>query len=287
MSRTARSCAAALLLGAAAPAQLPADLQELAQQVETAHRTADAKAVTGFAADLRVQELARLATEHRGELELSVRFLEWTQPETGKPWPLIRYKQTDSARSVEQGRDRVDYWSCSDGKLQDMRSREMATDLEHCRRNLKLARQMLQFLDPTGLLRSLGTPSAVTDEDLVQGRNPKIACRVVAGTLPAFPLQRQGGDDGKVAVKVYVAKADHRLVGLAVTPLGDEDAPRTADGEFLLFAEHRLLAGRLVPMRVRHFAVDPKGERVLQLGVDLTRLDLEQEPVPADFDRPK
>ncbi len=287
LSITVRRALFASLLASATLAQLPADLAELAQQVETTHRTADAKPVTAFQADLRIQQSARAAEVARGEIELSVSFLEWQKPDSDRPFPLIRYRQTDSARAVEQGRDRVDYWSFADGKPQDMRSREMATDLDHCRRNLKLARQMVQFLDPATVLRSLTEAAPVADETLQQGRVIKISCRVAAGRLAAFPLRQQGGDDAAVAARIFVAADDHRLVALEVRPLDADGKPRRDAGEFLLFAEHRLLAGRLVPMRITHFAIDEQGVRQEQMHVDIVRLDLGADLTAASFDRPK
>lgn len=276
-----------LIAAAAANAQRPADLEQLAKQVEAAHRTADAKPIESFRADLRLKELARDAAEHRGELELSVSFLEWVKPDTGRPYPLIRYRQRDSARSVEQGRDRVDYWSFADGKQQDMRSRELATDLEHCRRNLKLARQMLQFVDPANVLRKLTEPSAIGEEDFVQGRAEPIPCFTVSGKLAAFPVRRHDGDDVAVATKIYVAKDDHRLVGLQATPLDADGEPLANEGEFLLFSEPRQVAGRLVPMRIDHFAIDAEGKRRAQMRVEIAQLELDKKLAPEDFDRPK
>lgn len=262
-------------------------LAELTAKVAAAHRTAEATPVHGFRADLRLEELARTAEEHRGQIELSVRFLDWQHPDTERPYPLIRYRQTDSARSVEQGRDREDYWAVVDGKPQDMRSREMATDLEHARRNLKLARQLLRFLEPNAVLTELKGPSAVTAGELVQGRANRTPCWIVEGLLPSFPLRQQSGEDAPVRAKLYVARADHRIVGLEVQATSEKTEEGPSAREFVSFAEHRTMQGRVVPTRLVHFAVDEKGKRNAQLGIDLVTLDLAAELTAADFDRPK
>lgn len=281
------ACVSALLGAPLLLAQDAPTLAELTAKVAAAHRTAEAEPVHGFHADLRLEELARTAEEHRGQIELSVRFLEWQHPDTERPYPLIRYRQTDSARSVEQGRDREDYWAVVDGKPQDMRSREMATDLDHARRNLKLARQLLRFLEPNAVLGDLEDPSPVTAGELVQGRANRTPCWIVEGLLPSFPLRQQSGDDTPVRAKLFVARADDRIVGLEVQATSEKQGEPAPLREFVSFAEHRTVQGRVVPMRMVHFTVDEKGKRNAQLGIDLVTLDLGAKLTAEDFDRPK
>lgn len=279
---------------AEARAQETPTLEQLAATVAAAHRVDAATPVTAFRADLRIEELAKSAEEHRGQIELSVSFLDWKHPDTGRAYPLIRYKQTDSARSVEQGRDREDYWAVADGKQLDMRSREMATDLEHARRNIQLARQMLQFLDADAVLRALKEPSSVVAEDLVQGRATKTPCWTVKGKLPSFPLRQRDGESKEVEAKVFVARENGRLLGLEVRPTAKKPDPApeaepapVADGEFVLLSEHATIEGRIVPKRIVHFALGQDGKRHVQMGIDLTTIDLGAKLQAADFDRPK
>jgi hypothetical protein len=297
-----RACGAhaALLASLLAPlaAQEAPTLLALADAVAKAHRTEDAAPVSAFGADLRIEELARSAEEHRGQIELSVSFLDWKHPDTGRSYPLIRYKQTDSARSIEQGRDREDYWAYADGKPLDMRSREMATDLDHARRNIKLARQMLQFLDADSVLRALKEPSAVSAEDLAQGRAVKTPCWVVRGKLASFPLRQQEGESAEVDAKIFVSREEQRLVGIEVRPATKQDsaakdgddgkqATPAQEGEFVLLTEHKTIDGRVVPTRIIHFAIGEDGKRRVQLGIDLTTLKLGSKLEAKDFDRPK
>ena len=302
MTRARNEIAAFLSFAACAcafaRAQEAPTLDQLAASVAAAHRVDSATPVTAFRADLRIEELARSAEEHRGQVELSVSFLDWKHPDTGRSYPLIRYKQTDSARSIEQGRDREDYWAYADGKLLDMRSREMATDLDHARRNIKLARQMLQFLDADSVLRALKEPSAVSAEDLVQGRAVKLPCWVVSGKLASFPLRQQEGESAEVEAKLFIARDEQRLVGIEVRPATKQDASATdggngkqsapsQEGEFVRLTEHKTIGGRVVPTRIVHFALDQDGKRRVQLGIDLTTLDLGSKLEAKDFDRPK
>ncbi len=282
-------------------AQDAPSLQRLTELVTSAHRSESAEKLTGFRANLRIEELAKSAEEHRGQIELEVAFLDWKHPDTGRAYPLIRYQQTDSARSIEQGRDREDYWAFADGKQLDMRSREMATDLEHARRNIQIARQLLQFVDADALLRALIEPSPVVAEDLIQGRANKEPCWTVSGRLAAFPLRVQDGEAKAVEAKAFIARETNLLLGIEVRPdAGAQQEPRdegqqTAEaksdaqtkGEFMLLSEHATIDGRVVPKRVVHFVIDTDGKRRVQMGIDLTTIELGKKLEAAAFDRPK
>lgn len=299
--RGALAATMAVCCAALAPAQDAPTLEQLTQLVAKAHRSEAAEKLASFRADLRIEELARSAEEHRGQVELQVAFLDWKHPDTGRAYPLIRYKQTDSARSIEQGRDREDYWAFADGKQLDMRSREMATDLEHARRNIQLARQMLQFVDADALLRALKAPSEVVAEDLVQGRAAKTPCWTVRGKLASFPLRQQDGEAKEVEAKAFVARDSSLLLGLEVRPVPkDEPKPQDAaqrkeeakaaaspEGEFVLLSQHATIDGRVVPKRIVHFALDQDGKRRVQMGIDLTTIELGGKLEAAAFDRPK
>lgn len=276
--------ASAALLLCPTAAQVPADLERLATRVDAAHRVGSGPAtITSFRAGLAILGLA--SDGERGEAELSVSFLEWTPPDRDRSKPLIRYRVVDSARPIEQGRDREDYWGLSDGRVVDLRGKEYATDLDNCRRNLKLARQILRFLDPGAVLRGLEQPDAVHEETLQLGRSKPVACLVAAGRLPGFPLRQQAGDDAPVRARVFVGKDDGRLLALQVTPLADGDSAPA--GEFLFFADHRPHQGRLVPMQVTHFDIGPGGVRRPQFLVRITTLELAADLRVEDLDRPR
>ena len=302
MTKARGALAASLALCCAdIAAQDAPSLEQLTQLVAKAHRSESAEQLTGFRADLRIEELAKTAEEHRGQVELVVAFLEWKHPDTGRAYPLIRYKQTDSARSIEQGRDREDFWAFADGKQLDMRSREMATDLEHARRNIQIARQMLQFVDADALLRTMKDPTGVVAEELIQGRAAKTPCWTVRGKLASFPLRQQDGEAKEVEAKAFVARDSNLLLGLEVRPLPKEEpkpqdaaqrkddakATDTPEGEFVMLSQHATIDGRVVPRRIVHFAVDQEGKRRVQMGIDLTRIDLGGKLDAAAFDRPK
>lgn len=290
--RSSSALAALLLLGAlpaqSGSADAPAtdaaaqDLEQLVQQVEQAHRTADAPPVPGgFRATLQIQTHG---SEQRVTVELKVLFREWETP-AGRSWPLIRYEQIDAAKSAVHGRDTKGFWALLDGRVRDLQHRDLEADYESCRRNLKLARQMLRFLEPAQVLRRLQEPGPVREEVLRLSRGAAVPCRTVSGRLAGFPLRQQAGEDAPVQAKVFVGPEGH-LLALEVTPLDENGAPEQGAGEFLYFRDYRELSGRWVPGEVLHFAVPAAGERRLQMEVGLITLALDGDIPPAAFDRP-
>lgn len=267
---------------APAAQQLPEDLAALARLVDATHRVGQGPdEIRSFDATLKILGLG----DDRAEAELAVKFLDWLDPQLERRRPLIRYRLLDAARPVEQGLDRIDYWGLADGKVRGLRDKESATDLASVRRNLQLARQLLRFLDPGAVLRSLAEPTRVEERELQLGRSKAIATKTVAGVLPAFPLRLAGGENVPVKARIWVGKDDGRLLALQAEPI--EPPPAGApSGEFVAFDDHRVVAGRLVPWRTTHFDLDAKG-RHAQIQVVITTLELAAERKPEDLDRPR
>lgn len=269
------------------PAANP-ELEALAQRLDKAHLTDPAaKAIRGFDAHLRMGGFAKDAKQ-RGEIEFAVSFLEWIKPSTGRPWPLIRYRQVDSADTIEYGRDQLDYWALLDGRIRNLRSRELERDLESCRSNLRLARQLIRFLEPGTELRSMTDVGPIQQEPLRQGRARAVECTTVTGKLEDFPMLQTGGEQSAVRAKAFI-DPEGRLLGLEVTPLNDQGVAYQGQGEFIMLQDYRTLGGRLVPMKITHFAVPSEGVRKQQRQVQIVTLEVDPGQVELsapDFDRP-
>lgn len=279
-------CASAVSQDAPKPAEpAPQTLEQLAAKVEAAHKIgAVQEAVTAFAATILMQELAR-SQEHRVDAELDVKFREWKQPD-GRPWPLFRYHVLDTATKVEQGRDRIDFWGLVEGKAIDLTGKDYEKDRNDCRRYLKLAQQMVQFLDPATVLRGLKNPSTIALEELKLGRAPsQLACFTVSGDLDSFPLRHAAGDNAAVRIKAYVDRDRGRLVALDVQSR-DADGKLAATGERLQFGEHAAAAGRVVPHLITHYDFVGDEQPRAQLKMTITTLRLGAELRAEDFDRP-
>lgn len=270
---------------APAPAAVPEDLQALARRVEAAHRPEGPVApVTAFEAaiELRVLDTQR---EQRGQVDLQVAYLEWTAPGSKKVQTLIRYEIRDASTPIVRGGDRYGPWQLVQGEPRDLTGADAAEDLEQFEQHRNLARQMVRFLSPGEVLRSLGRPGPVRQAELAVGRGA-VKCETVTGTLPSFPLLRATGEDAPVEVQLWVAAADGRLVAVDVAPLRD-GRPDPARGERILLLELKARDALLVPTHLKHLFRAADGELAPWSEVKVSGLSLRPPLRVEDFDRRK
>lgn len=271
---------------AAAPAPMPQDLAALAGRVDASHHPHGAVApVTSFEGSLEVH-LVAAAAERGGQADLLVKFLRWQRPDSTKMRDLIRYEVKQAGDPILRGRDRNGFWHLFQGEARDLGGAEFANDLAACERDTNLARQLLQFLDPAAVLRSLTKPSPVVEQPLQLGREPAVPCLRVEGDLAAFPLLQQAGADAPVRVAVYVTKDKGELLALEIWPLVD-GVPERTRGELVRLRDLHERDGLLVPRRLEHFFRNEKGELSLQSRAAVTTLSLRPDLTAEDFDRPK
>ncbi len=264
----------------------PQDLAALAERVGKAHRPGGpVDPVHAFRGSLEVHLLAA-AADRGGQADLLVQFLNWRREGSSRVVPLIRYEIQQAGQPIVRGRDRNGYWHLFQGEPRDLSKTDFAADREACMRDTNLARQLLRFLDPEAVLRELAKPSAVREQPLQLGREPKVDCLCVEGDLEAFPLLQQSGEDAPVRIAIYVRAADSRLAAIEVWPLVD-GLPEASRGELVRLAELHERDGLLVPRRLDHFFRNEKGELRLQSKAVLTSLSLRPELRAEDFDRKK
>ncbi|MBL8729107.1 MAG: hypothetical protein JNM25_11790 [Planctomycetes bacterium] len=277
--------ALALSAPQAPPAKLP-DLPALAARVDAAHRpNGPVPAVTAFRCNLTLSLLDRDASQ-AGDVVLDVQFLQWRKPGSDRVRPLIRYKVQEAGSPSERGRDQNGPWHLFQGEAQDLRKAQFADDLAACERHTNLARQLLRFLDPGEVLRSLTHPSAVRAENLAVERSKLVPCLTVEGDLPAFPLLQQGGDDAPVRLKVFVEQATGRLLAIEASPLRD-GVPDPARLEQVLLLDLDQRDGLLVPRKIVHRFRRADGQLHAQTRATLTSLELRPPLSVEDFDRPQ
>ena len=191
------------------PAQVTT-VEALAQRVEAAHRPkGDTKPITALTGNLELHVLDAEA-EQRGQVDLAVRFMEWQQPNRKRTRPLIRYEVGHAGTVVVRGIDRDGPWLMHQGRPHALDSADFVRDLEECQRHTNLARQLLRFLSPGQVLRSLQQPTAVREEALQIGRTSPVPCQTVAGDLPAFPLLQRGGEDAPARLENHLPQRGTR-----------------------------------------------------------------------------
>lgn len=276
----------AVLLPAQAPApQAPStDLLALASRVETAHRpSGPVPQVTALKAAIELHMLDK-KSEQRGQVDLLLDFLEWQRPGGKRVVPLLRYEVRDAGTPVVRGRDRDGPWQLVRGEARDLTSADATQDLAAFERHSNLVKQLLRFLSPGDVLRSLQQPGPIGDETLEVQRGTKVACQTVQGQLPAFPLLQQAGDDAPVELKVWIDKATGRLLAVDAWLLqdGKKDIAR---GERIVLGKLEVRDGLLVPLELLHLFREADGGLSLQSRAVMTKLSLRPELRAEDFDR--
>ncbi len=277
------------LLALASPrAQTPApptgELEALAAKVETAHRPkGPVPRITALRATFTVHLLDPTA-EQRGQVDLAVQFLEWQRTTNSKTTALVRYQMSEASTQVVRGLDRDGPWQIVKGEARDLESADSTQDLEAFRQHANVLKQLVRFLSPGDALRSLQEPGPVRTEDLVIGREDKVACQTIEGRLAEFPMVRKGQADGPVAVKFWIAEPQGVVVAVDVWPLRD-GKPDTRAGERILLQELKDRDGVLVPLRLKHLQSDAEGKLRTSTEAVLVKLELRPELRVEDFDR--
>lgn len=284
---------AAALLGLPTPSpaqqpdpvrELPTDFAALLAKLDACHHPKGSVApITNYRASLELQLVASTA-EQGGLVALEVQFLHWKRPEDGRIRDLLTYRAEASGEPILRGRDRNGYWHLFGGEARDLTSAEFANDLAAAERDCDLARQLLQCLDPAGMLKTMTDVEAVAQEDLQFGREPKVACATVRGRLAAFPLFQQSGDDGAVQLKAFVRQSDHQLTALEVLPLVD-GRPESSRSELVRLRDLTEQDGLLMPRCIEHFFRAADGRLRLQSRATLAGLRLAEALQPEAFDR--
>lgn len=264
------------------PVEAPPDREALAARVDAAHHPNGAvPEVTAFRTQLLLELLDR--DESGGEVELQVQFLAWRQSDDDRVRPLIRYQVDEAGTPIVRGRDRNGPWQLFQGEPQSLRKAQFADDLAACERHTNLARQLLRFLDPAAVLRSLAQPSTVREEELRLQRRP-VRCLTIEGDLAAFPLLQQAGEDAPVRLKVFVDKGTNRVLAIEASPLTD-GVPVAAQLEQVQLHDLHEQDGLLVPRSLVHLFQKPNGQLAPQTRATLTALSLRPELAAPDFDR--
>ena len=265
------------------PNKIPDDLQRLAADVEKAHWPDGPQArVTSLEAAMQLHVKAK--NQEQGQVDITLRYLEWRAPDAKKPRPLLRYEVVDQGTPIVRGNDGSGPWQLVRGEARDMFSADMQQDLAQFEKHTNLVKQLLRFLAPGDVLRSLQKPGGVGEEKLAVTIEKDVDCRTVSGELPAFPLLQQAGEDAPVALKVWVEKSTNQLIAVDIWPLRDGKKDETR-GERVLLGSRRVRGGFLVPLRLEHLYRLPDGSLSLQSQADLTSLELGPALTVEEFDR--
>lgn len=283
-SLSALCCIATTALTAAQesrPTTRPHDpaFEEFVRAVDAAHRRdSGEETFDQFKARLTIQR----QLEQDGEpANIDVRLVAlFMQPD------LLRYEVEEEGRGIERGVDARGAWAkTNEGRgAYPLAGREFASERAEVRRHVRLARQLLRFLDPAASLRTLRDPDPVEDRELRIGRLPSRDCRYVAGTIEDFPMFTSDGDSERVRLGVWT---EHGLVAaVEATPLGEDGEPAGAS-ELVVLDDYADYDGLAAPSHLTVYRVGDAPRRPELLAkIAITDLDLAPELRAESFTRP-
>jgi hypothetical protein len=259
----------------------PQGIEELIAKVRIAHRPAstdgDQQPIDQFHATLRVTPVRRDADNV--EVDLDASFLA---PQ------LLRYKVEDASATLERGQDEEGCWARTDDRVLKLQGKDFATERDEVRKHVRLARQLLGFLDPGSVFETMTIVAPPQTAQLRVARDETIETRVFDGTVDSFPLfaPPEGGDPAPPAkLTVWIDAATHRLAGVLVQPLDDEGKPSTV-GEFFLLKDYTERQGAILPLRLLIYQV-ARGRKFPEAEIEIRAIDLSPGLTPDRMRRPE
>jgi hypothetical protein len=257
----------------ARPAEPPPGLQDLARAVDAAHRgarnaAAEKREIGGYRGSLTLTPLDR--QQDNVEVRLTAAFLAPT---------LLRYEVEEAGKKLGRGNDAQGAWESVGDQVTALRGRENTQTRDLVEQHVRLADQLLRFLDPASSMRRLERPSEVVRTDLTVGRT-KVSANKVSGSLPDFPLYRAGGGGHAVQLELWFDATTNLLAAARATPY-EAAGPSRTPAELVMLSEYRELDGVQVPTRLWIYREDPDASVPTPLvRVEITSLDLD----PPDLD---
>lgn len=261
-----------------APAQAPEppDFATLVERVHRAHwgdRTD--VALDRFAATLRLKHVARDADSI--EARILAKFIA---PR------LLRYEIEEPGATRERGQDADGAWARTASGVYRLEGREFASERDEVRQHVRLARQILRYLDPRTTLRGLDAVSRPEAKDFVLGRL-RMPCWTVAGRVDDFPIHGgvELGDGERIELRIWIERTRDRLAAVEARRL-DRDGRPAPDSELILLHEHVERGAVLLPTHVLVYRV-ANDRPEPYLDVQVSAIDLSPDLDERDVSRPR
>lgn len=261
--------------------QLPAEVVELADTLDRVHRGNSDQEITQFSALLQLDTLA--PDQDAVSITLDAKFGVFTVGSRTRRY--IKYRVQEEGKLVERGRSEDRYWTRIDNEVVSLTAARHEIDIQAIDRDIRLARQLLEYLDPGDVVRRLRDVEPVESRELKLGRAAAVPCKVIRGTVDAFPLYYLGGEAGRAYLELWIEEDSGRLVAAGVTPMTEYGGRDMEHGEFVKLDKPtpEPNTGILLPGSLKIFTVSPDGVRMPQLQVGLRRIDLAPGLEPKDF----
>jgi hypothetical protein len=254
----------------------------LALRVEKAHGGASNK-ISAFRSTIEL-ELTDRTLDKGALVGLDVTFLEFQNPKLKRPTTLLRYEIQKAEQPIVRGQDRLGPWHLDKGKAQDLTAAGKERDLKAFIEHKNLAKQLVRFVKPADVIRSLTNCSEVEEFKLKLTRAKSLQTLKIHGNIEKFPMMRNAGEDAAARLTLYIDKKTDRVIAVDVTPF-DHGEPDAKKGERIKLGQFQVRNGLNVPHRLSYLWRDKDGALRSHSKVNILRLNLDPELKQKDFDR--
>ncbi len=263
------------------PVPSQGDVAELAARLDRVHLGDSDAEISSFSATLQLDTLA--TDQDAISITLITDFARFQVGESIRRY--IGYRVQEEGKLVERGFCEQGYWTRIEDEVVYMTAARYQKDVESVQRDIRLARQLLEYLDPGSVVRRMRDVEKLETRQLEQGRRAGIRCTVVRGTMDAFPLYYLGGEVGRAFLDLWVEEETGRLIAADATPMTEDGKRDMEHREFLRFDDPKRepKTGILLPGALKIFTVDQAGVRHPQVKVGLRSIDLAPGLEPKDF----
>ncbi|MFT4842490.1 MAG: hypothetical protein ACI8UD_003409 [Planctomycetota bacterium] len=254
----------------------------LALRVEKAHGGASKK-ISAFRSKIEL-ELTDRARAQGALVGLDVTFLEIQEPKREQLTTLLRYEIRKAEEPIVRGQDTFGPWHIDKGESRDLTGAGTERDLQAFMEHKNLAKQLVRFLKPADVIRSLSNCSEVAEHELKWTRAKTLQTLKIHGNIEKFPMMRNAGEEAPARLTLYVDKKTDRVIAVDVTPIIDGE-PQSKQGERITLQKFRARNGLNVPHKLSYLWRDKNGSLRSHAKVNILQLDLEPGLKQTDLDR--
>jgi len=258
--------------------------EALALRVAKAHQPEGAATkIEAFRSTIEL-EMKDATQAKGGQVALDVAFLEFQKATRKLLTTLLRYEVRGAEQPIVRGQDKYGPWHIHDGKPQNLTSANLERDLKAFLEHKNLAKQLVRFLLPGDVIRSLNNCSEVRQQKLQLTRDTFLDTLAIDGDIEKFPMMQNAGEEAPARLTIYVDRNSDRLVAVDVTPLKD-GVPDPTLGERIKFDKLEARNGLLVPNQLHYLFRDQRGQLRLHSTVNIIKLDLRPDLKEEYFER--
>jgi len=267
-----------------APQDDISDQEALALRVAKAHRPGEEQPkINAFTSKIEL-ELKDATADQGGQVTLDVAYLDLVHPKRKKTTTLLRYEVQGGEDRIVRGFDVFGPWHLRNGKPADLTAANAVQDLENFQEHRNLARQLVRFLSPDEVIRSLKNCSKVEEREIVLARKRPTKALAIEGDVERFPMMHIAGEELPARLTIWVDIKSSKLLAVDVTPIIDSVA-QPDRRERIKLSKLTERDGLLVPRFLHYLLPDKRGALKIHSTVHLVDLNLSPNLTTSDFNR--